>query len=205
MACNQSTSRMIEQVAAGHGFPFRRTPVGEINVVAGLQSLEAAWRRSHPGDDTHFSFGGEGGGGVIDPRNQYCRDSLNAMALILQGLAAWKRADRGGTDDLLLLDAWRRAVLPPCAIHKATLAFADLDGQSHALAAVASALTPQAASPRDLMTDDGIRLRFADQSWVHVRASNTEPIVRFIAEHDSLARAKALVAGLMQLARRAAG
>ncbi len=207
MACNYSTSRMIEETAHAHGFPFLRTPVGEINVVEGLQRLEREWAAEHPGDAHHFAFGGEGGGGIIDARNQYCRDSLNAMALILQGLAAWKLRTAlpdhpRPADERLLLDSWRRSALGACAIVKDKLEFSDLDLQSRVMQAVSEHYRAAPVPPADIHTDDGVRVKYADRSWVHVRPSNTEPIVRFIAEHDTQAQARALVDAAMALARR---
>jgi phosphomannomutase len=71
---NQSTSRMIEDVAAKYGCPVFRTPVGEIHVVERMQ-IEGA------------VVGGEGNGGVVLPRLQPCRDSFVGMALLLELLA----------------------------------------------------------------------------------------------------------------------
>ncbi|NSW55067.1 MAG: hypothetical protein HPY44_03560 [Armatimonadetes bacterium] len=205
MACNTSTSRMIEQVAEDYGFDFDRSPVGEVNVVLKLQELLENARRGHPGADV-FAFGGEGGGGIIDGRNQYCRDSLNSIALILQGLARWKLSrDRGDLqrpgDERLLLDHWRRSVLPPCVIVKDSMRFGSLRQQNKVLKAVFRHLLAADVPQRDKRDDDGVRVRYPDGSWVHVRPSNTEPIVRFIAEHDTTRKARALVDEAMQVAR----
>lgn len=166
------------------------------------------WREQHPDDTQHFSFGGEGGGGIIDPRNQYCRDSLNSMALVLQGLAQWKlrrvlpdapRPD----DERLLLDAWRKAALEPCAIVKDKLQFDDIEKQNQALEAAFAHYAAAAVDPQHSSTEDGIRVRYPDRSWVHVRPSNTEPIVRFIAEHDTHEQTRAMVDEAMRIAREA--
>jgi len=209
MACNTSTSRMIEQVAAEYELDFDRSPVGEVNVVLKLRELLENARREHPGADV-FAFGGEGGGGIIDGRNQYCRDSINSIALILQGLARWKlRKDRPDLprpdDERLLLDHWRRSVLPPCAIVKDSMRFESLREQNKVLKAVFRRLLAADVPEQDKRDDDGVRVRYADGSWVHVRPSNTEPIVRFIAEHDTTRRARALLDEAMQVARDARG
>jgi len=208
MACNYSTSRMIEDIAAEHGFPFRRTAVGEINVVEGLQALEREWDAKHPGDAAHFAFGGEGGGGIIDPRNQYCRDSLNSVALILQGLAQWKlgRAlpDAPRPDDgRLLCDSWRKVALMPCAIVKDKMTFDDIDRQDGVMEAAMKRYGKADVPPEDIATNDGVRVRYPDRSWLHIRPSNTEPIVRFIAEHDSEPQARRLVDEAMEVAKAA--
>ena len=72
---NGSTSRVTADVAARHGAPFYRSQVGEANVVAKMREVSAA-------------FGGEGNGGVIEPKIGYVRDSFVGMAYILAGLAA---------------------------------------------------------------------------------------------------------------------
>lgn len=209
MACNTSTSRMIEQVAGDYGFDFDRSPVGEVNVVLKLQELLEIARREHPGEEL-FAFGGEGGGGIIDGRNQYCRDSLNSIALIVQGLARWKllkdRPDlQRPEDERLLLDHWCRSVLPPCAIVKDSMRFESLRQQNRVLKAVFKHLLAADVPEQDKRDDDGVRVRYADGSWVHVRPSNTEPIVRFIAEHETTRKARALVDETMQVARDALG
>jgi len=208
MACNLSTSRMIEEVAHDHKFPFRRTPVGEVNVVEGLQALERQWRAEHPADDDHFCFGGEGCGGIIDPRNQYCRDSLNSMGLIIQGLAQWKLgrifADSPRPDDeRLLLDWWRKAALRPCAIVKKKLELDSVDDQSRVMQAMREQLPAAVPAPENVRTDDGMRVKYRDRSWIHVRCSNTEPAIRFIAEHDSVEQSGVMVDEAMSLAQHA--
>ena len=75
MVLNLSTSRVTEDLASGLGCPVFRTPVGEINVVERMLAENAL-------------LGGEGNGGVIDPRVGYVRDSFVAMAMVLDLLAA---------------------------------------------------------------------------------------------------------------------
>lgn len=168
LAANLSTSRMIDDVAARFpGSTVLRTAVGEANVVAALKPAGGV-------------LGGEGNGGVILPEVTWVRDSLSAMALVLDLLAS------RGEPLSAIVDA-----LPRYAIEKTKLDLASIGG----LAAVAPALAKlQAAFPGEKVNDsDGVRVDFAD-GWVHLRASNTEPIARIIAEAPTTARAQELIA-----------
>jgi len=158
---NMSTSRVIEDIANEHGCAFVRTPVGEANVVAGMRSIDAV-------------IGGEGNGGVIDPRVGWIRDPYIGMGLILQLMA-----ESGKTLSELV------ASLPPYAMLKTkyTLPREKLAG---ALSAIQTRW-PDAAVNRL----DGLRLDWRDR-WLHVRSSNTEPIVRVIAEAPTEAEAQTL-------------
>jgi phosphomannomutase len=162
---NMSTSRAIEDIAARHGARCERTAVGEVNVARRMRELGAI-------------IGGEGNGGVIDPRVHYGRDSLVGIALILEQLARTGRR----LSELV-------AALPRYAIVKSKV---DLErGRTAAalerLAAGAGALGARAD------TVDGLRLDWPDR-WVHVRPSNTEPVVRVIAEAADEAAAGRLAA-----------
>lgn len=159
VVCNLSTSRVIEDVAARFQCPVHRTPVGEIHVVERMQA-------------EHAVLGGEGNGGVIDPRIGFVRDSFVGMALVLDLLAAADRPLSALVDDLprwvMVKDKFpTRPDGPP------------LDALWDRLAAA----SPEATADRR----DGLRLDWPDR-WAHVRASNTEPIVRVITEaHDPAA------------------
>jgi phosphomannomutase len=175
LAANLSTSRMIDDIAARFpGAVVHRTAVGEANVVSALKPAKGL-------------LGGEGNGGVIVPEVCWVRDSLSAMALVLDLIAS------RGEPLSSIVDG-----LPRYAIVKTKLDLASIGG----LAAVAPALAKlKAAFAKERVSDvDGVRIDFAD-GWVHVRASNTEPIARIIAEAPTRERAEALV----QAAARAAG
>jgi phosphomannomutase len=164
LVTNLSTSRMIEEVAARQGRQVVRTAVGEINVVEGMIRRQAA-------------LGGEGNGGVIWPRLQYCRDSFAAMALILAGLAR-----RGGT-----LGDWQRSFRPSAIVkHKFDCSAAEAQP-------VMMALGEEFAGEQVDFTE-GLRISWADGSWLHVRPSNTEPIIRVVAEGDDQAIAESRAA-----------
>jgi phosphomannomutase len=121
-------------------------------------------------------FGGEGNGGPIDPRIGYVRDSFVGMALILAALA-----ERGCKTSELIHD------LPRYEIHKTTTPLA-----SEKLPAAYDALQTQFADARPDRLD-GLRLDWPDR-WLIVRGSNTEPIVRIIAEAPQAAAAAQLCA-----------
>lgn len=167
LATNLSTSRMIDDVAARFGATVVRTAVGEANVVAALRPAGGI-------------LGGEGNGGVILPEVCWVRDSLSAMALVLDLLAAEDRPLSAIVADL-----------PRYAMVKTKLDLALVGGA----AAIAPALERAAVAFPGARVDrgDGVRIDFAD-GWVHLRASNTEPIVRIIAEAPTRARADELVA-----------
>jgi phosphomannomutase len=165
---NLSTSRVTEEVAKAHGCPVHRTPVGEIHVVERMRAEGAV-------------LGGEGNGGVIDPRVGFVRDSFVGMALVLDLLA------QSDTPLSRIVDQ-----LPAPAMVKDQY---PLAGNAAGAAGVAAlwdrivAANPEAAADRR----DGLRLDWPDR-WVHVRASNTEPIVRVIAEAPDPDAARALAA-----------
>jgi phosphomannomutase len=160
---NCSTSRMTEDIARKHGVPFFRSAVGEANVVDEMLKCGAV-------------FGGEGNGGPIDPRVGLVRDSFVGMALVLDAMSVRELSVSDLADKL-----------PRYAIHK-TKVTVSRDAIGRAIAALE-------ANFSDASSDhlDGLRLDWthADGSgrWLLVRASNTEPVVRIIAEaptaHDA--------------------
>ena len=158
---NCSTSRMTQDVAAKYKLPFSRSAVGEANVCDEMIAQNAV-------------FGGEGNGGVIDPRVGYVRDSFAGMALMLDLLAA-------RSEPLSRV----AASLPRYEIVKTKMTL-DADRWRAGPAALRKHFADAAAS-----TLDGLRLDWPDK-WLLVRASNTEPIVRAIAEAPTAAEAQRL-------------
>jgi phosphomannomutase len=149
---NCSTSRMSEDLARKYGAPFFRSKVGEANVVDRMLAEKAV-------------LGGEGNGGVIDPRVGLVRDSFVGMALVLDAMAARELPMSALADEL-----------PQYAIYKTTIAVAP-DYIPAALDVLEQ--TFDDGKPDRL---DGLRLDWPDGAWLLVRPSNTEPIVRAIAE-----------------------
>jgi phosphomannomutase len=163
---NLSTSRMIDDVAAAcPGATVHRTPVGEAHVVQGMQ-------------ETGATIGGEGNGGIIVRPVCLIRDSLSAMALVLDLVAAARRP----LSEIV-------AQLPTYVMAKHRFAIKPGDGN-----AVAEAIerVKRSFAAADHNTDDGLRMDL-DDGWVHLRPSNTEPIVRLIAEARTAQRTQALI------------
>jgi phosphomannomutase len=159
---NCSTSRMSEDLARKYGVPFFRSKVGEANVVDLMLAHDAV-------------IGGEGNGGAIDPRVGLVRDSFVGMALVLDAMAARELPVSALADEL-----------PLYAIHKTTIAVEPQDVSS-ALDAIEQYFTEAKADRLD-----GLRLDWPSGAWLLVRPSNTEPIVRAIAEAATPDEAKAL-------------
>lgn len=163
-ATNLSTSRMIDDIATRCGGAVVRTPVGEASVAAAMRA-------------EHAIIGGEGNGGVIWPAVAYVRDSLVGMALVLELLT---------TRDCSLADLVER--LPRYAIVKTKQ---PIPADPHAPARIVQALRTHYAD-RPSNDSDGIRIDWSDR-WLHVRASNTEPILRLIAEAPTTEDAQSLI------------
>lgn len=163
LAANLSTSRMIDDVAAKFpGSKVLRTAVGEANVVAALKQARGL-------------LGGEGNGGVILPPVCWVRDSLSAMALVLSLLAHEKKPLSAIVDSL-----------PRYAMIKHSFDLKSIGGRD----AVEKALerVKRKFADERLSAVDGVRIDLAD-GWVHLRPSNTEPILRLIAEARTPERA----------------
>ncbi|MEM9883144.1 MAG: phosphoglucosamine mutase [Planctomycetota bacterium] len=160
---NLSTSRMLDDLAASVGASVVRTPVGEANVAAGM--------RQHRAD-----LGGEGNGGIIWRPISQVRDSLVGMAFVLEMLAQRKTK----LSDLV-------TATPAYAIVKEKLSLPSREQAEPALQWTAKHFADQ-----NIDTQDGVRVDWPDR-WVHVRPSNTEPILRIIAEANNQEDAQALV------------
>lgn len=161
---NLSTTRAVDDIARAHGAEVLRTPVGEINVAKRMKETGAV-------------IGGEGSGGVILPDVHLGRDAIVGIGLLLQLLA-----DSGGTLSAL------KASLPSYQIAKGKIELGEVQPGE-----VLRRLQASHAREGKINTDDGLKIDFADY-WVHLRKSNTEPIVRIIAEAPTMDRASAAVA-----------
>jgi phosphomannomutase len=173
---NLSTSRMLDDIAARTNSKILRTPVGEANVIDTMLANQA-------------SIGGEGNGGVIDPRIVPGRDSLVGMAYALQLMTT-----TGKSLSQLVAD------LPKYEIVKTKFECRREDAD-RAVAAIKSAMAQETGVTTD--TQDGIRLDWlAERSWVHARPSNTEPIMRIIAEAPDKTIADRRIAQVQQIVQR---
>lgn len=149
---NLSSSRALKDITEKHGGTYYPAAVGEVNVVAKMKEVNAV-------------IGGEGNGGIIVPDFHYGRDALIGIALFLTQLA-----QNGKTVKQL------RNSYPDYFISKNKI---ELDADIDLVSVFEKLKEKYRANP--LNTIDGLRIEF-DKDWVHLRASNTEPIIRIIAE-----------------------
>lgn len=167
---NLTTSSVIDDIAARHNRRVFRTPVGEANVVERMQSVQAV-------------IGGEGSnGGIIFPAVQYCRDSYNGMAFLLDLMAA-----TGQTVTQLA------ARLPRYTRRLGSVAY-----QHGRLAALMQSVEEAFTAPAVDRTD-GLKLIWPGR-WIHVRSSNTEPILRFAVESTTEQEADEMFQRVKELA-----
>ena len=160
---NLSTTRAVDDIARARGAEVVRTPVGEINVAKRMQEIGAV-------------IGGEGSGGVILPAVHLGRDAIVGIGLLLQMLAEF-----GGTLSAL------KSTLPQYSIAKGKLEL----GRGSPAALLERIAASQQGKGR-VNTDDGVKIDYPDY-WIHLRKSNTEPIVRIIAEARTAAEASRIV------------
>ena len=166
---NLSSSRALSDVTVRHGGSYSAAAVGEVNVVTEMKR-------------THAVIGGEGNGGVIYPECHYGRDALVGIALFLSGLA-----EKGCT-----VSEWKRE-LPQYAISKNRI---DLSPQMD----VDEVLRRVKETYRNERVNDidGVKIDFAD-GWVHLRKSNTEPIIRVYSEAATIDEANRLARQVMKM------
>ena len=161
---NLSSSRALRDVTAAHGGKYEASAVGEVNVVAKMKVTGAI-------------IGGEGNGGVIYPALHYGRDALVGVALFLTFLAK-----KGMTMTEL------RATYPAYFASKNKIQLTpkiDVDKVLHEM--------KRRYAGEKVNDIDGVKIDFPD-NWVHLRKSNTEPIIRVYTEARSTAEADALAA-----------
>jgi phosphomannomutase len=159
---NMSSTRALRDVTEKHGGTYEASAVGEVNVVSLMKKNNAV-------------IGGEGNGGIIYPELHYGRDALVGVALFLSLLAEKKM----NVSDL-------RASYPNYFMSKKKIQLTpglDVDG----------ILTTMESnySHENLTTIDGVKIDFSN-SWVHLRKSNTEPIIRIYTEAPSQHEADSL-------------
>ncbi|EFI49938.1 phosphoglucosamine mutase [Segatella oris] len=169
---NLSSTRALRDVTEKHGGVYTASAVGEVNVTTKMKEVNAV-------------IGGEGNGGVIYPESHYGRDALVGIALFLSSLA-----QKGCKVSEL------RATFPEYFIAKNRIdltASTDVD-------AILEKVKEQYGKQADVkVTDiDGVKLDFPDR-WVHLRKSNTEPIIRVYSEASTMEEADALGKKLMQV------
>ena len=166
---NLSSSRALSDVTRAHGGTYSAAAVGEVNVVAEMKRTGAV-------------IGGEGNGGVIYPECHYGRDALVGIALFLSHLAHENKK----VSEI-------RAGLPNYCISKNRI---DLKPEMNVDQVLADVKAQFANEKID--TRDGVKIDFAD-GWVHLRKSNTEPIIRVYSEAATMDAANALAHQVMDV------
>lgn len=164
---NLSSTRALKDVTEKHGGEYFASAVGEVNVVKMMKDVNAV-------------IGGEGNGGIIDPKLHYGRDALIGIALFLTHLAQTG-----------LSSAALRKTYPDYFMSKQKI---DLPKSTDVKALLEKVKTQYAAQP--VNTIDGVKIEF-DKSWVHLRSSNTEPIIRVYSEASTVEQADALANEVM--------
>ena len=169
---NLSSTRALRDITLRHGNQYHAAAVGEVNVTTKMKQVGAI-------------IGGEGNGGIIYPESHYGRDALTGIALFLSSLA-----QKGITASQL------RRTLPEYFIAKNRI---NLTPETNVEAILAKIKELYSSTPNVTVTDiDGVKLDFAN-SWVHLRKSNTEPIIRIYSEASTASDADALGKKLMQV------
>ena len=159
---NLSSSRALRDVTLARGGQYNAAAVGEVNVTTKMKETDAV-------------IGGEGNGGVIYPALHYGRDAMVGIAIFLTLLAK-----SGKTVSEL------RATYPPYEIYKTKIQLTPEIDVDAVLAAMKNKLADEK------ITDiDGVKIDFSD-SWVHLRKSNTEPIIRIYSEAHTMEEAEKL-------------
>ena len=152
---NMSSTRALRDVTEKHGGQYYASAVGEVNVVAKMKEVNAV-------------IGGEGNGGIIVPELHYGRDALIGIALFLSHLARFGKS----------IGELRR-IYPVYVMSKNKIELdRDVDLQQ-----IFEGIKEK-YKKQPIHTEDGVKIEF-DNEWVHLRASNTEPIIRIYSESTS--------------------
>ena len=166
---NLSSTRALREVTMKHGGKYYASAVGEVNVVAKMKEVNAI-------------IGGEGNGGVIFPDSHYGRDALMGIALFLSYYA-----QKGQKMSAL------KAALPQFEMAKSKIELEE--GMN--VDALLHQMYIKYKNVEQCNIIDGLKIDFAD-SWVHLRKSNTEPIIRIYSEANISAQAESLAARFVQ-------
>jgi phosphomannomutase len=169
---NLSSTRALRDVAEKHGCQYFASAVGEVNVTTKMKAVGAV-------------IGGEGNGGVIYPESHYGRDALVGIGLFLSIMAQKK-----------LTASELRATFPTYFIAKNRI---DLTASTDVDAILVKVKEMYGKEADVQVTDiDGVKLDFPTK-WVHLRKSNTEPIIRVYSEAATMEEADELGKKLMQV------
>jgi phosphomannomutase len=152
---NLSSTRALRDVTESKGLTYAAAAVGEVNVVAKMKEINAI-------------IGGEGNGGIIYPESHYGRDALVGIALFLTSLAK-----KGGTISAL------RDSFPKYCISKNKIELTPEINVDDVLTKITVKFNQE-----EIDTTDGVKI-YIQNEWVHLRKSNTEPIIRIYSESDT--------------------
>ncbi len=172
---NLSSSRALRDITRKHGGEYFASAVGEVNVVQTMK-------------DQHAVIGGEGNGGIIYPASHYGRDSLVGTALFLTHLAKLK-----------ITVSELKASYPPYFMSKQKIQLTpelDVDALLEKMAAK--------YADEDVSTVDGVKVDF-ENHWVHLRKSNTEPIIRIYTEASTQENADQIANDMIATIKEVAG
>lgn len=174
---NLSSSRALRDVTEAHGGEYFAAAVGEVNVTTKMHEVGAL-------------IGGEGNGGVIYPASHHGRDAMVGVALFLSHLA-----------HLGLSVSAYKATLPQYSIAKNKIELSD----NSLIDKILQAVKEHFAAER-VNTIDGVKVDFeTERKWVHLRRSNTEPIIRIYSEAPTEAEAQKLGEEVIALANKIIG
>jgi phosphomannomutase len=165
---NMSSTKALKEITLKHGAEYFPSAVGEVNVVKKMKEVNAV-------------IGGEGNGGVIVPDFHYGRDALIGIALFLSHLASHKNGLRSF-----------RTRYPDYFISKNKIELEKNIDVKNIFDKIKSKYQKNPVN-----TEDGLKIEF-DNDWVHLRTSNTEPIIRIYAESDFESKADNIASRLMQ-------
>lgn len=171
---NMSSTRALKDITLKHGGEYTASAVGEVNVVAKMKAVNAV-------------IGGEGNGGIIVPDLHYGRDALIGIALFLTHLAKQNKSAKQ-----------LRNSYPDYVISKNKIELTE-DTDLHKI----FDHIKHKYKKNPINTEDGLKIEF-DNDWVHLRSSNTEPIIRIYAESNSDTVAANIAKRLMEDIREAA-
>jgi phosphomannomutase len=165
---NMSSTKALKEITLRHGGEYYPSAVGEVNVVEKMKEVEAV-------------IGGEGNGGIIVPGFHYGRDALIGIGLFLSALAQHKNGLRSF-----------RTKYPDYFISKNKIELQNGINVTDIFEKIKKKYRNQPAN-----TDDGLKIEF-DDDWVHLRTSNTEPIIRIYAESNFETTANNIAQRLMK-------
>jgi phosphomannomutase len=166
---NMSSTKALKEITLKHGGAYSPSAVGEVNVVKKMKEVNAV-------------IGGEGNGGIIVPDFHYGRDALIGIGLFLSHLAAQKKGLRS-----------LRGQYPDYFISKNKI---ELPAEGVDVNAIFENIKKKYKN-NPINTEDGLKIEF-DNDWVHLRTSNTEPIIRIYAESDFETKAGNIAMQLMR-------